>query len=146
MYFFALLSAQKFQFNLIHVTIGNNNRLSTEWLITIISYIILFQFTLNVMSGSYTDKSCNIKESGSESEIVLRLFSGTRGDGSIQFYFFQFLQILIDQIGVIYQGASQISINKNIINYIDDESYNEKMNLAYGYRLGSWYGKIISCF
>jgi hypothetical protein len=91
-----MVSAQKIQFNLIHLTIGNNNHSIVLELVGIITYIIIFQFALNVMSGSYTDKSCNIKESGSESEIVLRLFSGTRGDGSIQFYFFQFIQILID--------------------------------------------------
>jgi hypothetical protein len=52
---------------------------------------------------------------------------------------------MIDQIGVIYQGASQISINKNIINFVDEESFNDKMKFEYGYKLGVWYKKIISC-
>jgi hypothetical protein len=52
---------------------------------------------------------------------------------------------LIDQIGVIYQGVSQININKNIINFVDGDNLNNKMNHKYGFKFGSWYAKIVSC-
>jgi hypothetical protein len=31
-----------------------------------------------------------------------------------------------------------------MINFVDDESFNEKFNKEYGYKFGSWYGKIVS--
>jgi hypothetical protein len=142
LYFFSSLSSLKIQKNLIHVTIGNNNHSKVAILYWLIFSIILFQFFLNALSGNYTNKKCQVNTAESNSFLNLRLFTGTKGDGSLQFYFFQFVSILIDQVGVIYQGVSQINITQNIINFVDGDNLNNKMNHEYGYETGTLYASI----